>query len=448
MDLSRTKRSFFVALTVFCALLLMNVANASEGLNQVGSFETFTGCSNASEISQVDCEALVALYNSTDGPNWANRTLWLENDTPCTWYGVFCYNVTGGPRVYNLLLPSNGLKGTLPPEFWNLTHLTSLILYDNQLSGSIPSAISNLTNARQLLLDHNNFTGIIPPEIGLLVNLDQRLELDSNQLTGVIPPELANLTQLRVLELQFNQLSGGLPSEFGNMSGLQELSLYYNSMLNGPLPQSLTNLNLKFIGFDNTNLCEPSDAAFQTWLAGIPTVRRTGPCGDSSQTVTPWIASTLIYTSSVGVTTTMSVPAGAMTSTIFLTYNHLGIPQGIPSELESAGVVFALNAYQNGVLADNIQPIKPVTVTIEYAGATISQLDEATFALYTKIDGIWTDAASTCEPSSQYLRYPAEDRLTVEICHFSEFALLGQNIPQFDSSIFLPFVTTKNDNGE
>src|SRR5690606_5508867 len=40
-----------------------------------------------SVLARPECEALVALYNSTDGPNWITRTNWLEPDTsPCSWY--------------------------------------------------------------------------------------------------------------------------------------------------------------------------------------------------------------------------------------------------------------------------------------------------------------------------------------------------------------------------
>jgi hypothetical protein len=54
-----------------------------------------------------------------------------------------------------------------------------------------------------------------------------------------------------------------------------------NNPLSGPLPANLTNIS--YMGgpmanfyFNDTNLCEPQDAAFQTWLAGIGTVQSTG----------------------------------------------------------------------------------------------------------------------------------------------------------------------------
>lgn len=50
----------------------------------------FTTCADVTEIPQAECEALVQLYNSTDGPNWTNNTDWLQTNTPCNWYGVAC----------------------------------------------------------------------------------------------------------------------------------------------------------------------------------------------------------------------------------------------------------------------------------------------------------------------------------------------------------------------
>jgi len=57
-------------------------------------------CDNVTEIPKTECEALVALYNSTNGPGWTNRIGWLVTNTPCSWCGVTC---TAG-RVIQLSL--------------------------------------------------------------------------------------------------------------------------------------------------------------------------------------------------------------------------------------------------------------------------------------------------------------------------------------------------------
>jgi len=44
------------------------------------------------QVPQIERDALVALYNSTDGANWTDNTGWLgAAGTECTWFGVRCY---------------------------------------------------------------------------------------------------------------------------------------------------------------------------------------------------------------------------------------------------------------------------------------------------------------------------------------------------------------------
>ena len=47
-------------------------------------------CSSVTELPQVECEALVTLYSSTDGDNWTNHSGWLTTNAPCSWFGVTC----------------------------------------------------------------------------------------------------------------------------------------------------------------------------------------------------------------------------------------------------------------------------------------------------------------------------------------------------------------------
>ena len=105
-------------------------------------------CGNVTEIPQTECEALVALYESTDGDNWIDNTGWLQTTTPCSWYGVTCED----GNVTRLNLSNNQLSGSIPSEIGNLAALTGLDLYDNDLSGEIPAEIGPLTALRGLNL--------------------------------------------------------------------------------------------------------------------------------------------------------------------------------------------------------------------------------------------------------------------------------------------------------
>ena len=234
-----------------------------------------------------DRDALVALYNATDGPNWSKSLNWLTDMPLDTWYGV---TTDEGGRVTELSLQDNRLGGQLTAELINLSNLTALRLVGNELGGEIPPEIGRLTTLSVLDLGWNHFTGQIPPELGSLSNLT-RLDLAHNQLSGPIPPEIGNLSNLTELFLDGNQLSGQIPAELGRLfklirlylsgnqlsgetpaelgrlSNLQRL-LVYGNRLSGTLPPGLAKLSaMEHLHFrDNAGLCAPADDAFQEWL--------------------------------------------------------------------------------------------------------------------------------------------------------------------------------------
>ena len=194
-------------------------------------------CAAVTEIPQSECEALVALYDSTDGTNWYTNAGWVQSDTPCRWYGVTC----SAGHVSNLELDFNYLRGTIPPELGNLTELEFLSLRRNYLAGAIPGTMGNLSHVWLLNLYGNELTGSIPPELGKLASV-QWLNLAYNQLSGPIPSELGKLLVVREIGLVDNQLSGPIPLEIGNLSTLEYLTLSDNQ-LNGSIPPELGQLN-------------------------------------------------------------------------------------------------------------------------------------------------------------------------------------------------------------
>ena len=262
--------------------------------------------------------ALIALYNSTNGDSWTNKSGWktppLDTDgfampgTEESWYGinlsnyhVRAINLTGNllsgsipPELGNLsqltelYLTLNRINGTIPPELGNLSQLTLLHLKYNQLSGPIPPQLGNLSNLSSMAMSYNQLSGNIPAQLGnlgklnilnlggnqlsgsipaQLGNLTQlwELKLNKNQLTGSIPPQLGNLTYLQYLYLSDNQLSGSIPSEMGNLIKLQYLLLDSNR-LNGEIPASLANLT-HIIGLDiGYNCLHTTDSTLRNWL--------------------------------------------------------------------------------------------------------------------------------------------------------------------------------------
>ena len=69
-----------------------------------------------------DREALVALYEATDGDNWVNSENWLTDASLGSWYGV---TIDDRGRVIELDLSHNGLSGTIPPELGDLIKLVT-----------------------------------------------------------------------------------------------------------------------------------------------------------------------------------------------------------------------------------------------------------------------------------------------------------------------------------
>ena len=209
----------------------------------------------SAQVVLSDSLALVALYNSTNGPNWTTRTNWLVPGRPVgTWYGV---KVMGGRVVeINMNPPSyigNNLTGTIPAQIGNLTALTNLDLAWNKLTGSIPLQMGNLTNLIFLNLSYNQLSGAIPPIIGNLTNVVVLL-LNNNQFTGSVPSQLANLSNLSQLNMVFNQLGGTIPSGLGGLGNLTQL-LLDNNQITGSIPTQLGSLsNLILLSLNENQL--------------------------------------------------------------------------------------------------------------------------------------------------------------------------------------------------
>ena len=196
-------------------------------------------------------DALIALYNSTNGPSWHNSTNWLgAAGTECTWYGVTC---DGSQHVIGLSLSNNWLYGSLPSALAGLTHLQTLDLsYNyNGLAGSIPSDLGSLTNLQVLNLHYDyNLTGTLP-DLSALTTL-QVLDLgyDWSLTAGPIPAWLSNLTTLTTLNLDETNFTGDIP-DLHLSTGLQVLDLGWTNLTAGPIPAwlssltTLTTLNLR-----------------------------------------------------------------------------------------------------------------------------------------------------------------------------------------------------------
>jgi Leucine-rich repeat (LRR) protein/sugar lactone lactonase YvrE len=178
-----------------------------EGEGPIARPHEIADCANTETtgIPESECYALIALYDSTNGPDWTDNQGWKATDTPCQWTGITCQD----GHVSEINLANNNLVGDLPPQIGALVNLTHLNLNDNQVSGTIPTTIEHLNNLATLNLANNKLSGSLPVELSGATNL-QTVNLANNQISGEIP-DLAPLTQLETLDLQNNLLSGRVP---------------------------------------------------------------------------------------------------------------------------------------------------------------------------------------------------------------------------------------------
>ena len=231
-----------------------------------------------------DREALVALYNATDGDNWRFNTNWLSDRPLGEWFGVTT-NVGGAVR--GLSLDGNNLSGSLPPlrDLSDLRHLaigwnsiTSLSerpfagmdmllflqLNDNEITTLPEDVFTDLVNLTQLILGPNDFTSI--PN-GLFDGLESLEVLSLNGNTNHMEfPErpFAQLASLRELNLQDLGISTLPDAFFVGLTNLEILDLRSN-------PGSPLSLAFEFERVDHTNPSAPGPATVRARIkSGAP----------------------------------------------------------------------------------------------------------------------------------------------------------------------------------
>jgi len=144
----------------------------------------------------------------------------------------------GGPDMFSFMLAENNIQGTLPSEihFWKT--LWEIALTGNLMTGPLPSMLYTLSGLSFLHLSQNSFSGTI--SFSSLANFPSLLVLNlgDNYFSGTICTELGLVSTLCALGIEYNSFTGTLPTELGLMTNLVWLSLGENQ-LEGPLPSEL-----------------------------------------------------------------------------------------------------------------------------------------------------------------------------------------------------------------
>ena len=121
--------------------------------------------------------------------------------------GVIATEIGELRQLRHIILPRNGIRGTLPTEIGKLKSLNTLDLHQNSITGKIPTELGYLSMLDLMFLDSNFFQQSIPSQLGYLTNM-KFMNMSMNLLTGSIPTEFDNMRSLEGMILNKNYLTG------------------------------------------------------------------------------------------------------------------------------------------------------------------------------------------------------------------------------------------------
>ena len=228
-------------------------------------------------VIESDSLALVALFDSLDGPNWVNSENWLQTNV-IDWFGI----TTSGDRVVEVELSGNGLKGRIPAAIGDLDALRALWMSSDTLTGPIPATIAQLKDLETISFRRNQFTGPIPDEIYALKSL-RSLDLSHNEFEGPLSDSIGSMPALTSIFLTSNNLSGTIPESISNLTDLFRLEITGNEF-EGEIPQSFAGLTGVWdLGFADNNL----SGELPDWLGGMGSLRRLFLAGNDFSGMVP-----------------------------------------------------------------------------------------------------------------------------------------------------------------
>jgi peptide/nickel transport system substrate-binding protein len=188
---------------------------------------------------------------------------------------------------------------------------------------------------------------------------------------------------------------------------------------------------------DTLLLCD-NVAGVQAVPLGMESYAQVFLTGAEQIIVDPETETSLVYFDEQSLTTTLDLPVGAVSETVLLRFvvtDTTSVPEGYAGAKHD----FELSAIDFGEVIPGFAFLEPVTLSIYYADADVGNLHEETLRLFYWDETGWLDAATTCEPDSEYVRDLEANFISLPICHLSTFGLFGE--PQIRQ--FLPFVARK-----
>lgn len=184
--------------------------------------------------------ALIELYDATNGDQWKNNANWCSDLPLSEWYGVTTYrnpDYSSTEVVQSISLTSNNLSGALPPSIKELSGIYSLSLSNNSLTGQIPASVFDNTN---VYLDNNLFESVEEPESPADMMCYQ-IDLSGNCLSGSLPDFFSSFPGLASLDLSSNMFTGSIPSSYSVFFDIRRRVYLNANSLSGEIPDEIWN---------------------------------------------------------------------------------------------------------------------------------------------------------------------------------------------------------------
>ncbi|KAL1322830.1 hypothetical protein HN51_067839 [Arachis hypogaea] len=222
----------------YLSLPWVNLSSASNWQQQVSSLShlQYLNLGRCNLIDSVSTSSLASPANFSTSLSYVDISYNSLRDASF----IFPWLMNSTSSLVILRMNDNGLSGTIPGTFGNLSLLEELNLSNNRLKGQIPVSLFHSCNLAKLDLSRNKFTGEFQEFIQVFSRCAHKpleiLDLGWNEITGMVP-DLSHLSSLGALGVDNNKLNGSIHEGIGQLSNLFELSLA-NNLLHGLISEA------------------------------------------------------------------------------------------------------------------------------------------------------------------------------------------------------------------
>ncbi len=322
-------------------------------------------------------------------------------------------------NVQAATLPSQIFQFTqtiAPAEVSNLDEFTVTLTVAPPYSAALgPSQVFTITNPLQNMIVYE------------LVAKSDNVTYSNDAIiwNGTVGVDSAAQSAWFVLKIKETYLVE-TPKEIGNVAYVSMNEQFWGSLPVGSLPGVLP------VGTEPGALPYGGIGQAEVMYTVLPTD------DDVVVDVDPTIDNTLVYTTPTDFDYSFTIPAGATDKNIKLRYIPIPALPNLPANFRGVNF-FNLSAFLDIEYQPGFVFAKPVTMNFEYTDASVKGLREETLRLYywDELTQQWDDVANTCTPASTYVRDLENNKLSVNICHLTNFAMAAKEA----RTMYMPLVS-------